>query len=787
MAMTARRLTLEVSGLDCADCARNLQLALSRTPGITQAEVNFATARARLVVSGDEGLAAARQTAREMGYALLEGEQTGSRRMSLRLRLTIASGVMLLAGWGLGYWGESQAISQAARLIILAAVMVGGLHTFRGAWAALRRRMLTVDVLVTLAVGGAVLIGEGLAAAQVVVLMSVGEWLEERTVARTRRAVRDLLDMAPRTVTLLVDGRERTAGRDEIRPGDILLVRPGGRIAVDGTVVDGRADVSEAAITGEARLVAKEPGDAVFAGSLNEDGQLHIRADHVGPDTTLARIGAMIEEAQSRQAPVQRLVDRLAGIFIPITLVAAASVYLVTGEPVRAVTILIGACPCALVLATPVAVFAAIGGATRRGLLIKGGLFLERLGTVTTVAFDKTGTLTSGLQQVREVSSAAASHLHGRAAGPLAPEETVLRLAAAVESASEHPVGRAIVSAAKGRGLEILPVTSFQALPGQGVRGEVGGREVLAGSARWLAAEGVQIPEELTREAEVAAESGFSVVHVAAGHTAIGLITLSDAVRPDAAEAIERLHKLGVRTTLLSGDAPGAAAHVAALLGMTSHRGGMLPGDKLDEVSRLSAGSGLAMVGDGINDAPALAAATVGIAVGRTGTELAIEAADVVMLSDDLRRVPEAIELGRRALANIKVNLALSGLAIVGLFAGASLGLVGPVAGALVHEGSALLVTLNAMRLLGRGGAQDRALGGSEHRAHEHTHAHTHGHTGCEPGCGHDHGHGHEHEHRHEPKHEGHGHEQQCSCGHEHAHQHAPGEHAANRGGLRPN
>lgn len=725
----AIRVSYQVGGLDCADCARHLEQALRMTEGVAAAEVNFATARARLTLEAPEAIEPARRAARELGYALLGGDEPTSAAQS-RLRWTLAGLGLTALGW-LGGLRHGPAWLDLPPLVagglLVGAVLTAGGHIFAGAYGALRRRMLTVDVLVTIAVWSAVFIGESLAAAQVVVLMSLGEWLEERTVARTRRAVRDLLDLAPRTVTLLVEGQERQVDREVVRAGDLLLVRPGARVPVDGRVRSGQADVSEAAITGESRLISKRPGDRVFAGSLSADGALTVEAELVGPDTTLARIGAMIEEAQSRQAPVQRLVDRVAGAFIPVTLVAAAAVYLVTRDPVRAVTILIGACPCALVLATPVAVFAAIGGASRRGLLIKGGLYLERLGAIRTVAFDKTGTLTSGQPEVREVWSEDQA---------LRPGE-VLALAAGVEASSEHPVARAIVAASGAAGAVPAAAAegSFRAYPGQGVMAQVDGVIVRAGNRRWLEELGVRISPGLAAQADQAARDGLGLVLVAREDSAVGLITLADQIRPDAAPALAELRAMGVRTVLLSGDSEGAAARVSRTLGMAEYHGGMLPEDKVKAVSdRVAAGQALAMVGDGINDAPALAAATVGIALGRTGTELAVEAADVVLLSDDLRRVAEALRLGRRAIANIRVNLVISGLAVAGLFAGASLGLVGPVAGALVHEGSALLVTMNAMRLMGgrrrHGGPPPSPVHGHHHAAGYHVASGGSGHAG---------------------------------------------------------
>lgn len=694
--------TLHVSGLDCADCARNLERALRQIPGISRADVNFAAARCVLVVSNQEAIRRAKAKSKELGFSLSEkmATETGPR---LRLLLTIAAALVAAAGWLLG-----RVAPALSPWFYGAAVLVGGLHTFKAAAGSVKSRMLTVDILVTLAVAAAMITGEGLAAAEVIVLMSVGELLEERTLARTRRSVQGLLDLAPISAVVRRGGMEVEVSRDELAAGDLVVVRPGGRIAVDGVVVEGRADVSEAPITGESRLRSKLPGDQVYAGSLAEDGILVVRADEVGPDTTLARMAALIEEAQMRRAPVARQVDRFAGLFIPFTLVAAVVVGLVTREVSRSVTILIGACPCALVLATPVSVFAGIGAASKRGILIKGGLFLERLGNIRVMALDKTGTLTKGELEVEAVFPALA---------PTGGRECLV-LAAAVEANSEHPIGRALARAAVRQGLTLPPATGFHALPGAGVRGMVDGREVRVGSRRWLEECGVNIGPEQAGVDDNLVSEGYSVVHVAVDGSPFGLIALSDALRPDAASAVKWLHDIGIETVLLSGDAPAAAARVAAAVGIANHRGGLLPAEKVRAVEELSAaGRGVAMVGDGINDAPALTAASVGVAVGHTGSDLTIEASDVVLLSNDLHRLAEMVLIGRRALANIRINLIISGLAIAGLFVAAALGLVGPAVGAIVHEGSALLVTVNAMRLVGYR-AQERPSHAAEEKSH---------------------------------------------------------------------
>jgi Cd2+/Zn2+-exporting ATPase len=614
--------------------------------------------------------------------------------------LTFASGLLLGCGWLAG--GAAPA---AAEWLYYAASVAGGLMIFRGALVSARDRTLTVDVLVSLAVITALATREAVAAAEVVVLMGVGQLLEDRTLDRTRRSVRGLLELAPKTAWVRRDGQDHEVQRSEIRVGDLVVVRPGARVPVDGVVAEGLAEVSEAPITGEARLRTKAPGDEVFAGSLAENGAVIFRAEHVGPDTTLARMAALVEEAQMRQAPVARQVDRFASLFIPVTLAVASLVLLVTGDPRRAVTILIGACPCALVLSTPVAVYAAIGAASRRGLLVKGGLHLERLGRASIAALDKTGTLTRGELEVADMA-------------PSGAPERLLALAASVERLSEHAAGKAIVRAATARGLPTLAVDRFEAVPGAGVRGVVGGETIVVGAARWVADLGITIPAETSEAIRNAEANGSTAAVVAQSGLAIGLIVLSDRLRPDAAAAVAGLQQLGMRVILLSGDAPAAVSRIAGGLGLVEFRGGLMPAEKAAAVAGLSEAGGVVMVGDGINDAPALAAASVGVAVGRSGSDLAIEAADVVLLADDLTRLPELIRIGRLALANIRANLAVSGLAIAGLMAAAALGLVGPATGALIHEGSAMLVILNAMRLL-RLGAQEPFGRGAEVGDHE--------------------------------------------------------------------
>lgn len=590
------------------------------------------------------------------------------------------AGLLLLSGQA--DWAEN---------VFLTSALVGGVYILNSAIRGLMERDFTADVLVSIAISGAIFIGRYEAGAIVAFMLLLGGFLEEFTVASAGRALKELASLVPGTVTIRSENGESSVPIDRVLIGDVLLVKSGERIAVDGHVIGGRASVNQASITGESAPVTKERGDIVFAGTLNELGALEVQATKVGSETTLGNIIRLVEQAQEESAPIQRLVNRYAQFFTPIALIIAGIFYLTTGDVVRSITVLIVFCPCALVLATPTAVVAAIGNAARKGVLIKKGEYLEEIGRISIVAFDKTGTLTFGQPRVRDII-------------PLnnTTGDTFLALAASAEKFSEHPLGAAIVSAALDRNLDVADPLEFETLPGLGIRASVEGFKVLLGTRQLLEEEGIRFSQETVAQIDELENQGRTVIPVVIDSVLEGLLTTSDGLRYEAAYAVKALHDAGIRTLLISGDNPRTAALIGAELGISEVYSQVLPQDKLALVRKLQAeGHKVAFVGDGVNDAPALAAANIGIAMGATGTDVSIENADIALLSDDLSRIPQIIALSRKTLSVIQVNIVFSlGVNFIAV-ALAGVSIIGPVAGAILHELSSLPVIANSARLLG--------------------------------------------------------------------------------------
>ena len=580
--------------------------------------------------------------------------------------------------------------------LFLAAVIAGSVFPARRAWASVRRGALDINALMVVAVGGALLIGEWEEAAMVVFLFAVAQWLESRSVDRARAAIRQLLDLAPAEARIADGDVERVMPIDRVFPGQRMLVKPGERVALDGTVLDGRSDVNQAPITGESVPVEKTVGDDVFAGTINGHGSLVVSVTRRRDDTTLARIIHLVEEAQARRAPVQQFIDRFAAWYTPAIVVLAAAlgvIPILAGGPAetwvyRALVVLVVACPCALVISTPVSMVSALAGAARQGVLIKGGASLERLAGVTAVAFDKTGTLTRG-----EVSVGAAEPLDG------ASPSDVLRLAAAVEQQSEHPIAHAIVAEARARRVDFPRASGVRALPGLGVEGEVDGARVMCAAPRYfngataLAAAALAASERLTA-------NGLSPIVVTFDGAAVGVIGVADREREGAADAVASLRRQGVaRVAMLTGDAKQSARAVGARVGVDDVRAELLPADKVDAVTTLRGHGGVAMVGDGINDAPALAAADVGIVMGAIGSDAAIETADVALMTDDLSKVAWAIRLSRATMRNVRANVAIAlGLKLAFVIAAAA-GVATLWMAVLADTGASVIVLANALRL----------------------------------------------------------------------------------------
>ncbi len=583
----------------------------------------------------------------------------------------------------------------------LAAAAVAGSEIALRAAAALRARTISIELLVTIAAVGAVFIGEYWESAAVTFLFVLGGYLEARTLGRTRSALKDLFALAPAEVTVRRDGSEITLAPHEVIPGETVVVRPGGRIGVDGTILSGRAAIDESAITGEPMPAEKYVDDKVFAGTVSHDGYLEIRAEGVGADTTLARIIRRVEEAQEAKAPTQRLIERFASWYTPAIIVLAIAAFAMTGNIALALTLLVIGCPGALVISTPISVIAGIGRAARGGILIKGGEYLETAGRIRAVAFDKTGTLTEGRPEVMTATPLAEIPALPGVDDEASPGTRLLHWAALAESGSEHPLGRAIERALP-EGYAGPRAQSFETAPGGGISARWHKQQVEIGRPDWIKTRVREWPGQAAAAVEEITARGETLAAVAVDGIVIGLLGFADRVRPGAAAALQALRAAGVkRVVMLTGDHAASAQRIAREAGINEVQAGLLPEQKLEAIQAIQRESGpTAMVGDGINDAPALAAADIGIAMGAAGTDVAIESADIALMTDDLRKIPEAIALARATVNNIRQNVVIALLTVAGLLAGVFANEVHMAGGMFIHQISVLVVVVNGMRLL---------------------------------------------------------------------------------------
>ncbi len=549
---------------------------------------------------------------------------------------------------------------------------------------------IKADVLVSLALIAAVLIGEDFAAGEVAFIMQLGALLEDVTVARARAGIEKLVHLTPQTARLLLPDGENLVPAGQVRVGDRLRVLPGESIPVDGVITSGQTSINQAVMTGESLPVDKTVGDEVSSGTVNQYGAFEMRATKVGEDSSIQRMIRLVQSADAGKARIVGLADRWATWIVVVALTAAALTWLITGEIIRAVTILVVFCPCALVLATPTAIMAAIGNATRHGFLVREGDALERLAAVRKIAFDKTGTLTYGTPRVVAVASTLAG----------LDRAGLYALAAGAEQLSEHPLGKAVVAGYREENSgEIAPAESFEMLPGRGVSAVVDGRRVLAGNPQLLADHGVAVSPDAERQRLL--EEGATMIYVAADGVFAGYLALSDTLRAESAATIAALEAAGVRPVLLTGDHESAAGAIAARLGIREVRAGCLPEDKLEEIGRWQRdGVHVCMIGDGVNDAPALKKADVGIAMGGVGSDIAVEAADIALVDDEVKELPHLMALSRRMMSTIRMNLTFSmGLNFLAIFL-AMAGTLNPVVGALVHNAGSVAVILNSALLL---------------------------------------------------------------------------------------
>lgn len=575
--------------------------------------------------------------------------------------------------------------------IYLAAALVGSSFIWYSAVQGIREGDFTADIPVSLATAAAIAIGQYPAAAVVAVLLLLGGLLEELVAARADRALDALARLLPDRVTVRRDGKDLFISPDEVVVGDLLIVRSGERIAVDGEVLFGAAAINQSAITGESVPVEKQAGDTVFAGTLNENGAIEVLATRVGTETTLGQIRRLVADAQEEKAPVERVLDRYAKLYTPAAIILGLLLWWWSGNVLQAITMLIVFCPCVIVLATPTALVASIGNAALRGSLVKKGAAVETLAHVDIVIFDKTGTLTSGELQLADVV-------------PFDDvlETSLLGYAASAEKFSEHPVGRAIVRAAAGREIAVTDPESCELLTGLGVKARTGGHAVLLGRPKLFSDMGITLPKTVLWEIDARACEGMSVIVVMIDHAVSGLLVFEDTLREHAQETVAALNQAGIRTVIVTGDNRETAARIAEATGISEMHAEMMPEEKVGIVKRFQeAGHRVAFVGDGVNDGPALATADVGVAMGNAGTDVAIETADVVLLSDDLLKLPRIIDTSRKALRTIRQNLVFAVGVLLFAVCLTVFNILTPVTGALLHELSSIPVIANSARLIG--------------------------------------------------------------------------------------
>ncbi len=594
------------------------------------------------------------------------------------------AGALALASY---LWDRGNgSLSTVGIALSLASVVINGTPIIWGAIRGLIERKVNVDELVSLAIIAALVEGEFLTAAVVSFVMVLGALIEQATSDSARKAIESLVTLSPEIATILVDGQPRTVSTADVKIGDIVLVRPGERIPVDGVIEKGLTAVDESSMTGEPIPQEKTLGDPVFAGSLNQNGVIEIEASRVGEDTTLGRVIRLVSEAEVHKPQTVRLIDRYARWFTPTILACAGAAWALTGDPSRAVTILIVGCPCALILAAPTAIVASIGRAARSGILVKGGRYLEDAGRAGVVLFDKTGTLTQGKPRVDTIVAVQGTD-----------EKKVLERAASVEQDSTHPLAQAVLKAAGYAKITIERAEEIFTEIGLGVRGLVAGRQVEVGSA-YLAGGTGNLPEGLRSHLERFKENGATPLVVYQDQVPLGILSVSDHVRPSAAQTVGALKSLGIeRIGMLSGDHEKSARLVAESVGLTQAWAGQKPEEKLKIIREFQeAGDSVIFVGDGINDAPALAAANVGIAMGAAGTDVALETADIALMNDDISKIPFLIRLSHRTLRTIKWNIAFGLIfnALAVLASGG--GLLSPIMGAVVHNVGSVIVVISS-------------------------------------------------------------------------------------------
>jgi Cd2+/Zn2+-exporting ATPase len=686
------KIVVNIENIHCGDCALNIERSVEHVPGVLSAEVSYVLSSATVYydphrVEEDR----IKKAITKPGYAVRETLTERTRAFWKEKRAFIflcLSGVTLGLSWIFGW--TSFRPSTLPTALAIASLILGGYPIVKSAIQTLLIPDLNVDTLVSIAAISATAVGAYQEAATVIFIMLLGEFLEGLTVGKTRKAIASLIQLSPKMAWVRREDLEIQVPIEDVKSTEVVIVKPGERIPVDGKIISGCASINQSTLTGESIPVEKDVGDKVYCGTFNESGSCEIEATQVAEDTKLAQIKRLILEAQAEKSPTQRVMDRFSRYFIPAIILTSLATYLVTGEILRAITILIVACPCALVLGTPTAVVAAIGNAARQGILIKGGSYLEQMGRLKTLLMDKTGTLTHGKPKVVEIKS-----LDGM------DEKEVLYWAAIAEKRSEHPLARAITEKAEELGLSIPHPLSFENFRGRGVRVQWNSKTIVAGSTEMMKMEGVEIPESGKALLEAKQLEGMTSLLIMRDHQILGVISIADTLREGAREAIDQIREQGISEIwMLTGDSPLVADRIGKQLGIR-YEAKLLPEEKVVSVKEWRRkGRVVAMIGDGVNDAPALAAADIGIAMGAVGTDVAIETADIALMTDELEKIPTAIRLSRKALRVIKENIIFALAFNTVLVLLSAQGWVTMILGAVMHQASSLLVILSSMRLL---------------------------------------------------------------------------------------
>ncbi|HWR42840.1 heavy metal translocating P-type ATPase [Sporomusa sp.] len=693
----------QVDGICCMDCAAKFEQAVAALPGVTNVNLNKVTGK--LALEGTADLEAIRRLGAEENYTInpvgkasspAHHKAQAASKKSWELRRAIGSGVALAIGYGLEKFGVPATVFIP---IYIVAMVLGGWGNFKKAARALPRMNFNMSVLMSIAVIGALAIGQYEEGASVAFLYAISEMLEAWTMDKARRSIRDLMDIAPKTARIRRGGSEIEVPVEQIVTGDMMIIRPGEKIAMDGVIEKGESAINQAAITGESIPAEKGPGAEVYAGTLNTHGSLEVRVTKLVQDTTIAKIIHMVEEAQGKRAPSQAFVEKFAAIYTPVVMALAVGIIFI--PPLflgyewapwiyRGLALLVVSCPCALVVSTPVAIVSAISNAAKNGVLIKGGVYLEEMGSLSAIAFDKTGTLTKGEPVVTDIVPVDGTSQAG-----------LLQLAANLEARSEHPLAVAIVKAAQAEKMTITPVEDFTAITGRGAQGTINGQTVYIGNPRLFNELGISLAP-VTEQVERLQSEGKTAMIAGTKEKFLGLIAVADEVRDTSAAAIKALKTAGIQhTIMLTGDNTATAKAMAARVGIDEYRAELLPQDKVTAVQELLGKYGkVAMIGDGINDAPALALSTVGIAMGGAGTDTALETADIALMADDLSKLPFTIRLSQKTLNIIRQNIGFSlfikAVAVLAVFPGwLTLWLA-----ILADMGASIIVTLNSLRLI---------------------------------------------------------------------------------------